>query len=51
MIVICKKGTKKMVKGLRYEVLNLWNDGTCARWQEGKIDVFSTLLSGCIPGY
>ena len=39
MIVICKKGTKKMVKGLRYEVLNLWNDGTCARWQEGKIEI------------
>lgn len=28
-----------MVKGLRYEVLNLWNDGTCARWQEGKIEI------------
>ena len=39
MIVICKKATKKMVKGLRYEVLNLWNDGTCARWQEGKIEI------------
>jgi hypothetical protein len=39
MIVICKKGTKKMVKGLRYEVLNLWNDGTCARWQDGKIEI------------
>lgn len=39
MIVICKKATKKMVKGLRYEVLNLWNDGTCARWQEGKVEI------------
>ena len=39
MIVICKKATKKMVKGLRYEVLNLYNDGTSAKWQEGKIEI------------
>jgi hypothetical protein len=39
MIVICKKATKKMVKGLRYEVLNLWNDGNSQRWQEGKIEI------------
>jgi hypothetical protein len=39
MIVICKKATKKMVKGLRYEVLNLYNDGTSQRWQEGKIEI------------
>jgi hypothetical protein len=39
MIVICKKATKKMVKGLRYEVLNLHNDGTSQRWQEGKVEI------------
>jgi hypothetical protein len=39
MIVICKKATKKMVKGLRYEVLNLHNDGTSHRWQEGKVEI------------
>lgn len=39
MIVICKKGTKKLVKGLRYEVRNLWNNGQNQRWLEGKIEL------------
>lgn len=39
MIVVCKKETKKLVKGLRYEVNNLWNNGQNQRWMEGKIEV------------
>lgn len=39
MIVICKKETKKLVKGLRYEVQNLWNNGQNQRWIDGKIEV------------
>lgn len=39
MIVICKKETKKLVKGLRYEVKNLWNNGQNQSWLEGKIEV------------
>lgn len=39
MIVICKKETKKLVKGLRYEVQNLWNNGQNQSWMEGKIEV------------
>jgi hypothetical protein len=39
MIVICKKPTKKLIKGVRYEVENLWNDGTSQRWLEGKIGI------------
>lgn len=39
MIVICKKGTKRLVKGLRYEVQNLWNDGSNQKWIEGKIEI------------
>jgi hypothetical protein len=39
MIVVCKKATKKLVKGLRYEVQNLWNDGGNQRWLESKIEI------------
>jgi hypothetical protein len=39
MIVICKKDTKRLIKGVRYEVQNLWNDGTNQRWVEGKIEI------------
>jgi signal peptidase I len=39
MIVICKKDTKRLIKGVRYEVQNLWNDGTNQRWIEGKIEI------------
>jgi hypothetical protein len=39
MIVVCKKPTKRLVKGVRYETGSLWNDGTNQRWLEGKIDI------------
>lgn len=39
MIVICKKPTKKLVKGLRYEVQNLYNDGKNQRWIESKVEI------------
>jgi len=39
MIAICKKGTKRLVKGVRYEILNLWNDGTNQKWREGKLQL------------
>lgn len=39
MIVICKKPTKKLVKGLRYEVHNLYNDGRNQRWLESKVEI------------
>ena len=39
MIVICKRPTKKLVKGLRYEVQNLWNDGKNQRWLESKVEI------------
>jgi hypothetical protein len=39
MIVICKKNTKRLVKGLRYEVHALYNSGNNQRWIEGKLKV------------
>lgn len=39
MIVISKVANKKLIKGHRYEVQNLWNDGTNQRWVEGKIQL------------
>jgi hypothetical protein len=39
MIIVCKKPTKKLVKGVRYEVENLWNDGSSQRWLEGKVGI------------
>lgn len=39
MIVVCKRPTKKLVKGLRYEVQNLWNDGKNQRWLESKVEI------------
>lgn len=39
MIVICKKPTKRLVKGAKYEVQNLWNDGTNQRWLESTISI------------
>ena len=39
MIVICKKPTKRLVKGLRYETGSLYNDGTNQRWQEGTVEI------------
>lgn len=37
MIVVCKRGTNRLVKGARYKVDGLWNDGTNQRWLEGKL--------------
>ncbi len=39
MIVICRRPTKRLIKGHRYEVQNLWNDGTSQRWREGKVQI------------
>ena len=39
MIVVCKRPTKKLVKGLRYEVQNLWNDGKNQKWLESKVEI------------
>lgn len=39
MIVVCKRPTKRLVKGLQYEVVNLWNSGNNQRWQEGKVQI------------
>lgn len=39
MVIICKKATKRLVKGLRYDVLNLYNDGSNQRWIEGKVEI------------
>lgn len=39
MIVICKRETKRLLKGVRYEVQNLWNDGSNQRWIEGKVEI------------
>jgi len=39
MIIVCKRPTKRLVKGVRYEVENLWNDGTNQRWLEGKVSI------------
>jgi hypothetical protein len=37
MIVISKLENKRLIKGHRYEVQNLWNSGTNQRWVEGKV--------------
>ena len=39
MIVVCKRPTKRLIKGVRYEVDNLWNDGTSQRWLEGRVGI------------
>jgi hypothetical protein len=39
MIAICKKPTKRLVKGARYEIEGLWNDGTNQRWLEGRVSI------------
>lgn len=37
MNVICTKGTTRLIKGNRYEVIGLYNDGTNGRYNEGSI--------------
>jgi hypothetical protein len=39
MIVICKKPNSRLLKGHRYEVQNLWNDGSNSKWLEGKVEI------------
>ncbi len=39
MIVICKRPTKKLLKGVQYESGSLWNDGTNQKWLEGKVEI------------
>lgn len=39
MIVISKIANKKLLKGHRYEVQQLWNAGNNQRWVEGKIQL------------
>ena len=39
MIVICKRPTKRLVKGVRYETGSLYNDGTNQNWQEGTVEI------------
>lgn len=39
MIVISKIANKKLLKGHRYEVQNLWNNGNNQRWTEGKVEL------------
>jgi len=39
MIVICKRPTKRLVKGVRYETGSLYNSGNNNRWQEGRVEI------------
>lgn len=39
MIVICKRPTKRLVKGIRYETGSLYNSGNNQRWQEGTVEI------------
>lgn len=39
MIVISKKDTKRLIKGVRYEVENLWNGGNIQSWLNGKVQI------------
>ena len=39
MIVICKRPTKRLVKGVRYETGSLYNSGNNQRWQEGTVEI------------
>lgn len=38
MIVISNRNTQKLIKGLQYEVVNLWNDGKSS-WLNGKVEL------------
>jgi hypothetical protein len=39
MIVISKVSNKRLIKGHRYEVQNIWNSGKNQRWLEGKVQL------------
>lgn len=39
MIVISKLSNKKLLKGHRYEIFQLWNSGNNQRWVEGKLHI------------
>lgn len=39
MIVVCKRPTKRLVKGVRYETGSIWNSGKNQRWQEGRVEI------------
>ena len=39
MNVICKRGTKRLIKGHRYTIKNLWNDGSNRGWLEGRLEI------------
>jgi len=39
MIVICKKANKRLIKGCRYEVDSIWNNGSSQSWLDGKIQL------------
>lgn len=39
MIVISKVSNKKLLKGHRYEVFQLWNSGSNQKWLEGKLQL------------
>jgi hypothetical protein len=39
MNVVFKKGSKKLISGVIYEVKNLWNNGQNQKWLEGKIEL------------
>lgn len=39
MIVISKISNKKLLKGHRYEVFQLWNSGNNQKWLEGKLSL------------
>lgn len=39
MIVICKRPTKRLVKGVRYETGSLYNSGNNQNWREGTVEI------------
>ena len=39
MNVICKRPTKRLIKGHRYKVKNLWNDGSNRAWLDGRLEI------------
>lgn len=39
MYVICKRPTKRLVKGAKYKVRSLYNSGNNQRWMEGRLEI------------